>query len=214
MKKEVFKMNCYQRTAVLSYFSQLRLNTATDLNYIVGVDTEEGKTVITGESSDYALAVKAVEKNNKVQIELTDINDPRAEYKKLPFYGGIEMKYSDTMDTYMVVEESSASLDPVRVISDTFIPIMNAIIDNAFVALDNMDFIGNQYGFEDCVNLKIMGVKTLDKLLYGVYNGKLTLMAFPKKTVTDNEAIKELTNNILISNNLYSFIDSVRLTNK
>lgn len=211
--KEPYRMNCYQRLAATSYMSQLRSKElCPDLHYVVGFDRESGATCITGESEDAGVAIRVIEKPGYVMIEMSDEDKPEAEFKDLKMYGKIRLRYGDTMKLFEIVKDSAYMLDPVQVIADTFVQVTHAIFDYALHNIYHTDFVGEEYGFDDAVVIKVIGMMTIEKIVYGVSKGKMVLLAFPKHDYdTQEQIIEELSENILVFDSVYAFIDSVRI---
>lgn len=208
-----YHMNCYQRLAVTSYLSQIVCSgICPDLSYVIGMNPESGSTSITGVSDKTNIAIRTLEKNGFVSVELTDMDRYNTDYKTLEMYGNIRLQYNDTHKMYWVVKESAYLMDPAQVVADTFVAVSNAIFDNVFNNSKYTDFIGKEYGFVDAVVIKVIGMMNIEKLVYGVMKGKMTLLVFPKdEYVKQDELVTELTDNILVYQNLYNFIDSVRV---
>lgn len=213
MKDDHYRMNCYQRLAALSYLSQLkRPELCHDLNYVVGFDRESGATCITGEAADSNVAIRVIEKYSDVVIEVSDIDRPTAEWKELKMYGRIRLKYGDTNKLFEIIKESAYMLDPAQVIADTFVQVTHAIFDYALHNICYTDFVGEEYGFDDAVVIKVIGMMTIEKMVYGVMRGKMTIIAFPKYDyITKKQIIEELSENIFVLDSVYAFIDSIRI---
>lgn len=210
-----YHMNCYQRLAVTSYFSQLVCSgVLPDLSYVVGLNPESGSTCISGNSEKSNVAIRTLEKNGFVSVELTDMDNYNSDYKTLDMYGNIRLQYNDTHKMYWIVKESAYLMDPEQVIADTLVAVSNAIFDNVFNNSKHTDFIGREYGFVDAVVIKMIGMMNIEKLVYGVMKGKMTLMVFPKdESVQQDDLVTELTDNILVYQNMYNFLDSIRIVN-
>ena len=122
---------------------------------------------------------------------------------------------TDSAPMYKLWEKSSDFLEPEYVLNKTLVGVSNVIIDNAPTTILDMKIESEfQYGYEgEYAKFKIMGARTIDYLLLGINGEKIVLSALVKKGVAEEKVVEELNVNLINSQVIYNFVDSVRLVN-